>query len=285
MKQEKSGEHILWHPAFYQVIRGELAPYAESLSFEEEHQLNTEPLRLDLLIVKKDRDLVIDKNIARIFRTDNLVEFKSPKDYLSINDFYKACGYACLYKSITRADIADITLTFVVSVFPRRLAAHLRGCGCAMEEISQGVHIVTGSFVPMQIIDCRRLPDENIFLKSLNSGLTWEWLNSLDLEMKQHSNLNFDTFLQAVFLANVDLMKEGFDMMRVPDVLREKIEEAGWGNEWRLEGRLEGEREGQLKGKLEGKIDVAGNLLKMGLPVETVSKATGLAPEEIERLI
>jgi hypothetical protein len=46
----------------------------------------TEPLRVDLLIIKKPPSLAIDKNIARIFRVDNILEFKSPGDYLSVKD-------------------------------------------------------------------------------------------------------------------------------------------------------------------------------------------------------
>ena len=43
---------------------------------------------------------MIQKNIGRIFRQYNIVEYKSPDDYLSIDDFYKVYAYCCLYKSI-----------------------------------------------------------------------------------------------------------------------------------------------------------------------------------------
>ena len=41
------------------------------------------------------------KNIGRIFRKYNIVEYKSPTDYLGIDDFYKVYGYACFYKADT----------------------------------------------------------------------------------------------------------------------------------------------------------------------------------------
>ena len=49
------------------------------------------------------------KNIGRIFRRHNIVEYKSPKDSLSVDDFYKVYGYACFYKSdVKTAESVDI---------------------------------------------------------------------------------------------------------------------------------------------------------------------------------
>ncbi len=37
---------------------------------------------------------MLNKSVGdRIFRTYNIIEYKSPDDYLSINDFYKVYGY------------------------------------------------------------------------------------------------------------------------------------------------------------------------------------------------
>ncbi|MDR1177419.1 MAG: hypothetical protein LBK64_01190, partial [Spirochaetaceae bacterium] len=85
-----------------------------SLQFRYEYHLTSEPLRVDLLIIKKSRNLVIDKNIARIFRSDNILEFKSPGDYLSVKDFLKVYAYACLYAAITPGiELTGVTLTLV----------------------------------------------------------------------------------------------------------------------------------------------------------------------------
>ena len=78
-----------WHPAFVDAFRQELFDYRDSLEFKYEHPLNTEPLRIDLLIIKKPKKMTIDKNIARIFRTDNIFEYKSPDHYLAVNDYLK----------------------------------------------------------------------------------------------------------------------------------------------------------------------------------------------------
>ena len=41
---------IAWHPAFVQAIQQELEDYLDVLTFESEHQLTTEPLKIDVLI-------------------------------------------------------------------------------------------------------------------------------------------------------------------------------------------------------------------------------------------
>jgi hypothetical protein len=69
---------LQWHPAFFQAIQVELFDYRDYLEFTYEYHLTSEPLRIDLLIIKKKEDVVIHKNIARIFRTDNILEYKSP---------------------------------------------------------------------------------------------------------------------------------------------------------------------------------------------------------------
>lgn len=89
---------IQWHPGFYSAAELELLSDKEVLSFQREYNLSKEPLRMDLLIIKKLADVRIENEIGRIFKRYNVVEYKSPEDGLSIDDYYKTIGYACLYK-------------------------------------------------------------------------------------------------------------------------------------------------------------------------------------------
>ena len=86
---KKSRELLQWHPAFYAGIQIELAGEREHLSFENEHHLGTKPKQIDVLIIKKDGDYQVQKNIGRIFRGHNIIEYKSPADSLNIDDFYR----------------------------------------------------------------------------------------------------------------------------------------------------------------------------------------------------
>ena len=50
------------------------------------------------------------------------------------------------------------------------------------------------------------------------------------------------------------------------------------------EGRMEGLEEGMEKGIEKGRMDIARNLKSMGLDIAAIQKATGLLPEEIQKL-
>ena len=102
-----------WHPAFFEAIQMELDEYRHILDFNCEHQLATEPLKIDVVIIKKTADIPIKKNIAAIFRKVNILEYKSPGISVSIREFYHVYGYACLYQSLERVSMSSITLTFV----------------------------------------------------------------------------------------------------------------------------------------------------------------------------
>ena len=66
--ETKKQEKLPWHPAFYAGIQIEFEEEAHKLTFENEHQLGTDPMRIDVLIIKKRTEENIQKNIGRIFR-------------------------------------------------------------------------------------------------------------------------------------------------------------------------------------------------------------------------
>ena len=175
--EEKVSKNLQWHPAFFAGIQIELEEEREKLIFENEHQLSTKPMEIDVLVIKKHSDVQIQKNIGRIFRGHNIVEYKSPEDSFSINDFYKVYGYACFYKSDTetvdaiRAD--DITITFVVKQFPREMLKKLqRTRNLQVVKFDEGIYHISGDIFPIQIIHTAKLSKENNFwLRNLTNDL------------------------------------------------------------------------------------------------------------------
>ena len=173
-----NGKEIFqWHPAFYAAVQVELEEEKELLTFTNEYQLGTKPREVDVLIIKKEADTPLHKNIGKIFRKYNLIEYKSPTDYLSMDDFYKGLAYVCLYKSDTGGanaiDIDEITLTFAVSRFPREVLKYLnRREGHTVEKVENGIYYVRGSLVPIQIIVLNQLPaGKNLWLRVLTNNL------------------------------------------------------------------------------------------------------------------
>lgn len=85
--------------------------------------------QVDVLIIQKLSNLHIPKQIAEKFQTYNLIEYKSPGDNLSIDDYYKLIGYACIFRfntgRVNEVENDEITLTFITSQFPQKLKKEL----------------------------------------------------------------------------------------------------------------------------------------------------------------
>ena len=97
-----NSKKIQWHPGFVAAMNLEFALSRDGLVFQKEYNLNTRPLAVDLLIIKKETFVQIDNEIGTIFRGHNIMEHKSPEDSLGVDDFYKSQAYAGLYKSYHR---------------------------------------------------------------------------------------------------------------------------------------------------------------------------------------
>lgn len=92
--------NISWHPGFYGAAELEFLSNKGDLEFQREYNLSKEPVRMDLLIIKKLSDVRIENELGHIFKKFNVVEYKNPDDALTIDDYYKTVGYACLYKGL-----------------------------------------------------------------------------------------------------------------------------------------------------------------------------------------
>ena len=142
---QSSQTHIPWHPAFVEAMQMELDEFRDSLEFYPEYQLTAEPLRIDCVVIKKAKNIKITKNIAAIFREVNLLEYKSPDDYISITDFYKVYGYACLYAALEKVPVTSLSISFVESRHPRELLNHLKKVrNYTVEEKQAGIYTVVG---------------------------------------------------------------------------------------------------------------------------------------------
>ena len=181
MKQKKN---IDWHEAGYHVLQIEFEDEIEKLEFSREYRLgkSKDSQRVDILIIKKPEDYAIQKNIGHIFRTHNLIEYKSPHDYLSIDDFYKTIGYACTYMALTgkvnELLPENISISYIVHSFPRKLERHLKHLKhttnqeAAFEKHETGIYYIYGRIFPVQLIVSRELnPENNLWLRCLSSDI------------------------------------------------------------------------------------------------------------------
>lgn len=228
---------LQWHPAFYAGLQIELAEEAHLLKFENEHQLGTKPKEIDVLVIKKDAKTVIRKNIGRIFRMHNIIEYKSPTDYLSIDGFYKVLGYACFYKADTpkvdQIKAREITITYVCKKYPHKVAAHLKKeFGFRIEPAGKGIYYVYGLCFPVQLIITSKLSQkENLWLSSLTDELqNGEQTEELLQDYQKHKNEGlYESMMDIIVNANANTFKEerkmsGALMRLMQDTIDEEVD-------------------------------------------------------------
>ena len=271
-KADSNKNRLNWHPAFFQAIQQELSDYLDSLEFKYEFQLTTEPLRIDLLVIKKPKELTVNKNIARIFRTDNILEYKSPEDHFSVKDFLKVYAYANLYAAITKdVELSDVTITFVSGRYPRNLIKYLvETRGYKAEETAPGIYRVSGDYIPIQIIETKKLPEsENLWLKGLTNDLE---IRSLDAILKERHKKAQEVFPEAYFdviiRANPEVFLEVLNMANGAMTFEEVFTKAGIIPKWIERGREK----------------TAQNLLSIGMPIEEIAQVTELPIEKVRAL-
>jgi hypothetical protein len=284
-------EKIKWHPAFAAAIQLEFKEYDEYLEYILEHELTDEPLKIDVVIIKKLKDIEIEKSIGKILRKYNILEYKSPTDYLSIDDYYKVKAYAYLYKALSKGensiDIDDITITLTSSKKPKKLLDYLKGKGIAIRNISDGLYYIENDDITTQLIVTKELSDEEMeYLKLLqlehndkNLLNTWiqEYLKNIknplyaiimDVLAKSNPNELMEVYKK---MANIKLSEDNrlflMDMVKKLEIDKKL--------------REEGKMEGILEGKIKGKIESATNLLKLGVSIDVVIKAIGLPEKDV----
>ena len=201
---------INWHEAASCALQIELQDYADFLEYMEEYVLGKNNYRIDLLIIKKLTDKIIPKNIARIFRTLNLIEIKGVGSTVNTDSYYKTIGYAgLLIDQIGKRNqhsSLDVSLTLLSCRYPRKLMKHLRDeRKLTVEKISPGVYHVNKETFNIQIIVTKELsPEENLYLRCLTDKLHGEGLaEQLVNDYKKHRTQEvYSRYMHQVAAAN-----------------------------------------------------------------------------------
>ncbi|MDR3122218.1 MAG: hypothetical protein LBU16_00350 [Treponema sp.] len=257
---------IPWHPAFVQAIKLELEPYRDALEFIAEYRLTSEPLEIDVVIVKKAPDLVIEKNIARIFRRINILEYKSPEDYFSVYDFYKVLSYAFLYAALNKTPMEDLTLSVIETRRPRDLFKYLEEEGHGgISQTAPGIYQIAGYPLGIQVIESKKLPlEENLWLRGLTKDLNPAMAGSiLEESRKKGRGTELGAYLYALINANLTTIQEVLAMAEEGLPFDRWVEETGLAAKWRAEGKAEGKKDAWKE---------AIDLLKQGHTVEELER-------------
>ena len=218
-KQEaEKKQKLQWHPAFVAALEMELLENKDDLEFEREHNLNRKPLLIDCLVIKKKKDVVIKNEIGKFFRKHNIIEYKSARDSLSIDDVAKTQGYAHLYKaygeSVNAVKFDEVSVTLIRESKPVGLFKYFEENKYIVSNPYKGIYYIkSGLKFPTQIIIGKELNHENHeWFNLLSDKVTkQEMTRAIEYSRKVRSK-NERELIDAIFevsaLANKNIVEE-----------------------------------------------------------------------------
>ena len=282
---QQKKELLQWHPAFYAGLQIDFAEEAKYLEFENEHMLGSKPMQIDVLIIKKESARQIRKNIGQIFRTHNIVEYKSPEDSLTVDDFYKVFGYACFYKSDTeRADkikAGDITVSLVCSRYPRGLLRHLiKERQYQVEPHGAGIYYICGAMFPVQVVVTKQLLEgENLWLCNLTNDLgrddrAWKLLRVYE---KHRTETLYQAVMNVIVRANEERFKVSGMCEALEELMKDRIEEL------REEAASQGLKRGLEQGIEQGIVQGMEQGVKQGISQGRQQTLLALIQKKLEK--
>lgn len=277
---------VQWHPGFVAAMNLEFSQNKKDLLFEKEYNLNTKPLEVDLLIIRKDGFTSISNEIGKIFRGHNLLEFKSPKDHLDIDVFYKTVAYASLYKSYGRTvderKAEDITISLVRENKPQKLFSYFKEHGFTVSNPYQGIYYIEGQVLfPTQIIVTKELDmEKHIWLGALAEGLEKTEIKTMLENIRGLTEQEDREFADSVLEVSVRVNQQTIEEMRgdgsMSQVLMEIMEPQI--RLIRQEELQRGRKEGRKEGRQEGQEELARNIIN-------VSRGNQMPDAEIRKLL
>lgn len=229
--------NIQWHPGFYGAAELEFLSNKGDLEFQREFNLSKEPIRMDLLIIKKLADVRIENELGHIFKKYNVAEFKSPDDALSIDDYYKTVGYACLYKglgeTVDQIPANELTISIFRESYPREMFEAMKNLGMEIKEQYPGIYYISGkqALFDTQIVVTKQLDKEtHRILRILSKHVREEDVRAFVEKAVQMSEPGDRNNVDAVLQVSVSANKEIFEAIRRCDkvmceALRELMKE------------------------------------------------------------
>ena len=223
-----------WHPAFVSAMKLELIEDAEYLDYTSEYNLNTKPLEMDLLIVKKEKNVEIKNEIGKIFRRHNIIEYKSPNDSMNLNTYMKVISYACLYKAyethVDEIGLDEITITMVREKKPVKLLRWFEKNGYQIKEVFAGIYYVTKENCFMtQIIVSKELSKDNqkwltLLSKDLDKADAKRVVAQMELLTEESDKQHGDSVLQVAVQENEEIFSEVKEEENMCEALRKLME-------------------------------------------------------------
>lgn len=286
LKTNEEPERIPWDPAFKQLMVDTLKTLG--LKVIRDHKLGELPLEADLVIVCPE-DLSgewLDSPIWQYFCDQNLVEFKSINDDIRFGDFEILLAYTLHYRAKEKIGYGtQLASWIIVPDQNKQLKAALKHYQITLTEILPGFWSGQTLF-PLFVVAYNRLPFElpysalKIFIKSgkpvqkvfravLESEKRPEWVQAFLSAMDLIHPLDAKEVLEQMSLATErqELHKKMLEIVK--DDVEKQV--------------AEGEQK-VLREMAHKTREMAREMLADGIPLDRISRYTGLPAKEIKKL-
>ena len=278
---------VEYHYGFYGAIHVQYEPTHVRMEYRQEYELGSEPVRMDMLILKHDQTPLTDP-IGRFFKKHNVLEYKSPLDSLSIDDFYKAQGYALLYKGLGRMvdeiPLEELTVSLFRHAYPRALFAKLESQGLFIEPVHPGVYHLSGAIsVPTQVVVTSRLPrgEYEAFHLLAEGADKMELLRLLELT-EEYPEPGMIEYVRAVLNVSISINERLFREIKEAGIMTDAINRIF--KKEMEERENKGRKEGNAEGRDERSLEVATDMLQDGEPLEKIKKYSKLSESAVRNL-
>ena len=274
-----SDADIQWHPAFCAAAELELSANRTDLDFQREYNLSKKPLQIDLLVIRKRDNARVENEIGHIFRRYNIIEYKSPGDALSVDDFFKTVGYACIYKGLgERTDqipADQLTVPLFREEHPREMFSSLEKYGFPVKKKYPGVYYIEGLFIPAQVVVTKELESgRHLSLKVLSRNAKEDDIRGFVENVRkltgQGELANVDAILQVSVQANHERYEE---MKRRFPAMCEALKMLMWDE---IEDEVQ-------KGIQKQARQTAYKLHDMGMPADKIAGAVSVSLETVQK--
>jgi hypothetical protein len=167
---------------------------------------------------------------------------------------------------------------------------HLRKIrGYRVEKTSPGIYTVIGDIIPIQIIDQRRLSEEeNLWLRDLHDNLDVPEIDRVTGAIERlDKSARVGAYWDALIRANPEKMKEALQMARSTLTIEQVLEDVGLTAKWEARGESRAEartREQERERSRQEKLEGARKQKAWGASPDLISLGFGLSFQEIEAL-
>lgn len=283
MSEERNTQ---WHPAFCSTVRLELREDAQYLKYMNEYTLNTKPLQMDLLVIKKVKDIELKNEIGKIFKTHNIMEYKSPLDSLNLSTYLKVVAYALLYKTqeehVDDIELDQITITLVRERKPKKLFSWFEDNGYRITQKYPGIYYIEkeGHFLTQILVSCELSKTNQKWLTLLTRDLDESDVARVVSQMEELSpeeKANYgDSVLQVAMKENKAIFsKVKEEDGKMCEALRELMEPE----------LKEAKELGRQQGIRQGVCDTINKFFKAGNSVADIARIMQVPVDEVEKIV